>query len=104
MKTIRILGREPLHLPVENVVLLEAKINYTIIYFDDGSNFLSSRNLGIYEKRLPHFLRVNKSFIINQSYVQRVENEVLYLSNGFSVEPSRRRKTSIFEQLHLSSN
>lgn len=104
MKTIRVLGKERLFLPIESIILLEAKVNYTIIYIDNGSYFLSSRNLGLFEKRIPHFIRVNKSFIINQNFVKAIENEVLHLSNGFSIEPSRRRKTNVFKNLNLFSN
>lgn len=101
MKTIRILGKEKKILPAESIVLLEANINYTRIHFEDGSQFLSSTNLGAYEEKFPHFLRINKSILINKSYVISVENGLsLHLKNGFSVIPSRRRKSQIINKLN----
>ncbi|RYU95893.1 LytR/AlgR family response regulator transcription factor [Emticicia agri] len=100
MKTLRILGKERILLPLENVVLLEAKNNYTMIHADDGSSFLSSRNLGMFEQKIPEFLRLNKTYLINQNFVQKIENKIIHLKNGFSIAPSRRRKNEVLSNLN----
>lgn len=55
MKTIRILGKDKRILPVESIVLLEAKINYTQIHLEDGSRYISAFHLGLYQQKLPIF-------------------------------------------------
>lgn len=54
-----------------NILLLKADNNYTEIYFDDGSRFLSSTTLGTLEQRLQpyNFFRVNRSTVINLNYL-----------------------------------
>ncbi|MFN3851268.1 MAG: LytTR family transcriptional regulator DNA-binding domain-containing protein [Spirosomataceae bacterium] len=105
MKTIRILGKDKRILPIESIVLLEAKINYTCIHLDDGSRFLSSFHLGSYQQKLPDFLRINKSFLVNQSFVKAIaEGAVVQLKNGVLVEPSRRRKAFILNKLNSLLN
>jgi two-component system LytT family response regulator len=72
MKEQVLLGARTHALPNE-IIQLEAKQNYTVIYFKDGSSLLSSTNLGMLEERLqPYaFFRVNRSTVINLNHLSR---------------------------------
>ncbi len=72
MKEEVLLGARTTALP-EEIIQLEAKQNYTLVYFRDGSSMLSSTNLGVLEERLQSyaFFRVNRSILINLSYLNR---------------------------------
>ncbi len=72
MKNVIHLGSRCMVSPNE-ISRLEAQGNYTLIYFDDGSQLLSSTTLGVLEDRLSpfRFFRVNRSVIINLNYLNR---------------------------------
>jgi DNA-binding LytR/AlgR family response regulator len=75
----------------DEIIQLEAKQNYTVIYFKDGSNLLSSTNLGILEERLePYaFFRVNRSVIINLNHLNRF---TVYLHKAKDLRRTSRKK------------
>lgn len=80
----------------ENILLLKADVNYTQVYFNDGSSFLSSINLGVFEKRLQEsgqFFRPNRSYIVNLSFVSEFEqfSNTIKLRNEEVISLSRRR-------------
>ena len=58
-----------------NILMLKSDINYTIIYLDDGSKFMSSTTLGQIEKRLKgfQFFRPNRSIIFNLEFMADYE-------------------------------
>jgi DNA-binding LytR/AlgR family response regulator len=72
MKTQIHLGARTFASP-SDILNLEAKENYTLIYFADDTKLLSSTNMGTIEKRLEpyRFFRVNRSNIINLEYLNR---------------------------------
>lgn len=95
-KTRKIVPNEIIH--------LVADINYTTIYFKDGTSFYSSYTLGYFEKKhkLPsNFLRINRSIIINTDFLGKVKSEAgkmyAYLQNGNCFKISRRR-TFLFSE------
>jgi len=59
------------------IIYLEAKSNCSTIYLSDGSTFLDTRTLGIYENLLPDqlFFRVHRSFIINMDYLEEYRRD-----------------------------
>lgn len=80
----------------ENILLLKADVNYTQVYFSDGSNFLSSTCLGVLERRLQHsgkFFRPNRSCLINLSYVTEFEqfSNTIKMENEETIYLSRRK-------------
>lgn len=59
---------------IDRIVFLEASGRYTHIQMENGQNFVVSRNLGEYEKRLqefPGFFRIHHNKIINLNYIRR---------------------------------
>lgn len=105
MKTetmIHVGGR--IYLPVDKIYLLKAELNYTKIFLNDGSNVLSSTNLGKIEKRLSgySFVRPNRSTVISWHFIHIVEMEQsrIILKNREMFSISRKRK-KLFSNLHL---
>lgn len=101
MKTIHLGAR--LHKPAESISLLKADLNYTHIYFTDGSHKLVATTLGILEKRLPSkaFFRVNRSTVISLKNIDTVENEHQIFSQKLGeIKISRRRKEAFKAQYH----
>lgn len=86
-------------LEIDNILYLEAEINYIHIVFVDGRRLLLSKNIGFLLTLLPEvtFLRLNKSHAINVAYMHlmRLERQRRFvrLSTGQEFEISRRRAT-----------
>ncbi|GAB3525610.1 LytR/AlgR family response regulator transcription factor [Emticicia fontis] len=85
------------HLTVRpsQILMLKADINYTHILMEDGSTVLSSRTLGIFERRLfnQSFFRPNRSVIINLNYIADFQKDAstIRMGNDESITISRRR-------------
>ncbi len=98
---IHIGGRKSIN--PENVISLKADINYTTVYFLDGSKKQTvATTLKKIEARLlpfPNFFRITKSTIINLDCIAEVNAKRLLLSNGESILPSRRRGKVFFESI-----
>lgn len=90
--------------PLKDIVRCQADINYTRLFFKDGSTKVVSKSLKIYENQLPDsmFYRVHQSDIINLNYVKEfVKNDggYLILHDGTEIKISRRRKTDFLQML-----
>lgn len=77
------------------VLFLEAKANYTIIYLVDGKSILAAATLKRFENKLPKttFCRPNKSFIIHRDFIERInyQEKSIILKNALSIQASRRK-------------
>jgi two-component system LytT family response regulator len=88
-------------LEIDNILYLEADINYTHVVFTDGKRLLLSKNLGFLLTLLPEvtFLRLNKSHAINVTYVHLMKlgrhQRFVRLCTGQEFEISRRRAIEI---------
>lgn len=92
MDYLRILGNKPFNLPVDEVVFLESRTNYTMINCKNGKKFLSSRTLKIHESRLQSFIRINRSILLNKSYIIGLRNDsIICINTGQNFKISRRR-------------
>ncbi len=85
---------------LSEILRLESDGNYTAFYFKDGSKYLDSKTLKVYEEILlqTSFLRIHKSHIINLNHLREYSsqdgnNAVL---NDGSVVPIARGKLSHF--------
>lgn len=96
---IHIGGRQ--HVDPEKIKLLEADVNYTTVYFNDGTKTLVSTTMGTIESRLPkgNFVRINRSTVVNRSavshYFIRPDFDEVKLADASFVKVSRRRKMEI---------
>ncbi len=82
----------------EQILFLQGDRNYTNIKFVDGQQMLCSHSLGKFEKLLCSngFIRVHKSFIINQKYMEStLKNALLLKGYPLPIPVSGRRKLNL---------
>lgn len=89
---------------VKDIMYLEASGNCTILYFNDGTRYLDTRTLKIYEGILnpDMFYRIHKSHIINMEYLKEYLNEdghFAILKNGKLLPVARNRVSSFVKTL-----
>lgn len=93
---------------INDIVQLVADGPYTHIKQENGKTTVVSKNLGSFEKRLPdHFVRVNKSIIININFIELIRKDnTIELRNNCAVEISVRRKMEVLEHIkkHFNGN
>lgn len=84
---------------LSSILWLEGDWNYTRIYQQGESVYLSAYTLKWYERHLTEFVRVRKNAIVNPLHVRalksissRPRRLQLILSNGELVEVTRRRQ------------
>jgi DNA-binding LytR/AlgR family response regulator len=60
---------------VNNVVYISASKDYSKIFTKDGKSFIVRKPLKSWENKLPkeHFIRIHRSTIINNNYIDKVE-------------------------------
>lgn len=88
----------------EEVIRLQADVNYTRVFLADGKKILVATTLKEIENRFsafPKFVRINKSMIINLDCIKNIQNEKIMLKNGEMISASRRRKKAFFELVNL---
>jgi two-component system LytT family response regulator len=91
----------------DTITHLEASGNCTTIYFEDGTRYLDTRTLKVYENLLnPNkFCRVHKSHIINLDRLQEYVNEdghFAVLKGDIRVPVARNRVTEFVKMLKES--
>ena len=91
-------------LKVENIIYLEASINYTHIFMQDNRKYTVSRTLKEFEEMLPQdsFLRIHHSHIINKHFAEkyiRGEGGQVVLSNGVVLDIAKRKKTEFLKAI-----
>ncbi len=89
---------------ITEIVLFEANSNYTYLHFYDGKKVLASRTLKEFEELLPEetFFRPHHSHIVNINYISRYikgEGGQIVLSNGMTVDVSRRKKMDLMKMI-----
>lgn len=85
-----------------DIIYLEGEGNYTKIFFSDGSQYIDTRSLGIYEDILDSkkFFRIHKSHIVNILYVNEFlnnEGSFVIMKNGTKLAISRLRLAGFLE-------
>lgn len=82
----------------QDIIFLEADVNYTIFHLRNGRKIMSSSTLKRHGEREAHchFLRINRHLLINPEFIQKIisngKQKRVQLSNGLDYEVSRRRK------------
>jgi DNA-binding LytR/AlgR family response regulator len=83
----------------ENVVLMEAEINYTNLHFKNGEQILLCQTLKSLEEKMKGlgFLRIHRKILVNTLYISHFDelNTSFVLKNGQEVEVSRRKLRSL---------
>ncbi|MBA4850566.1 LytTR family DNA-binding domain-containing protein [Emticicia sp. BO119] len=81
----------------DEIVYLEAQINYTILHLKNGRKIVSSTTLKYHQADscLDGFLRVHRSYLINPDFIKNIVRErtktIAQLLDGRELEVSRRR-------------
>lgn len=88
----------------EEILYLEADGNCTQLFFTDGTRYMDTRTLSVYENLLnpQKFFRVHKSYIINLRHIKEYINDNGYfalLKNNVKVPVSRSRNTDFVGRL-----
>lgn len=102
---IAIPSTEGLHfIRIEDIIYLEASVNYTFIYTTGKNKFTVSRTLKEYEDLLPSdiFLRIHNSYIINKNFAEkyiRGEGGQVVLSNGATLDVAKRKKSEFLKAI-----
>ena len=84
----------------EEVIRLQADVNYTQVFFADGKKIVVATTLKALESRFrgnPKFFRISRSLIINIDSIKQINDEQIIFQNGETITPSRRRKKAFFE-------
>ena len=88
-------------LPLHDIIYLEARSNYTCFHFAHSSPLLAAKTLKDCAKHLPAtaFQRVHHSYVVNKAHIQRIAAGLIHLTNGNTVQISRRRKKAVLNTL-----
>lgn len=93
-----------LFIKTDEIVRMEAKGSYTILYLADGKKITSTKNLKDFETILPEgiFFRVHHSWIINLKFLRkyyRGKNSYMEMEDGSTVSVSIRKKSKFLDFL-----
>jgi DNA-binding LytR/AlgR family response regulator len=79
----------------DDVILMEAKVNYTYLYFKNGKKVLLCQTLKSLSEKLENhgFVRIHRKTLVNMKYISHFDaiNSSFVLKNGKEVEISRRK-------------
>lgn len=90
-------------LKVEEIMYLEASVNYTHIFCGERK-YTASRTMKDFEELLPSsiFLRIHNSYIVNKNFVEkyiRGEGGQVVLSNGTVLDVAKRKKAEFLKAI-----
>jgi DNA-binding LytR/AlgR family response regulator len=91
----------------DDIMLLEANENYTLLYLQNGKKLLVATTLKTLEQRFDvcqNFFRSGKSYIVNLNYLSdyQLDRNLIIMQNAKTILVSRRRKNAF--QLKIASN
>ncbi len=94
-------------IPLQEIIMLEGLVNYTILHLLNGRKVLIPRTLKLFESILENydFLRTHRGFIINCGHLQSIDNDGLSMcmTNNLMAVISRRRKGIVNKRLHFQA-
>ena len=90
---------------IGTIVRIEAISNYSKLYFADGKTLVVAKVLRWFEEMLlaKQFIRVHRTHLVNKQFIRRYikkEGEKIQLTNGDWIEVSRRKKSSLVQNLY----
>jgi two-component system, LytTR family, response regulator len=86
------------------IIRLEAKSNYTKIFFTNHLSIITAKVLKEFEPQLMPlgFVRTHRSHLVNKQYIQEVCNNGSIIMNDHSTaEISKRRRAAVFNVLQI---
>lgn len=98
--------RERKKINPSEIVMLEADINYTTIYLQNGEKIMVSKTLKTLESALNNsiFCRIHRKVLINRNHILDYDTKLgeVLLTNNHVTFTSRRRK-EIFDKVLINS-
>ena len=97
---VNVIGDGPRKIVLKNIVFIETEKHYILIHTKQGT-IRCSNNMCDLEERLDEkwFCRCHNVFIVNLDEISRIEDRIVYLSNGADIDISHR-KMSQFRKLY----
>jgi DNA-binding LytR/AlgR family response regulator len=89
------------HVYPQKIVMIQAEINYSLIYFSDGNKIIVATCLKTLEDRfatVDSFARVHKSYLINLDYLKSYCDGRFQLENDLSCIVSRRKFKKLIDE------
>jgi two-component system LytT family response regulator len=82
---------------ISDIMFFNAEGKYTTVYTVDGTKYLTSKNIGDYERNIDQdtFYRIHYSYIVNMNYVTKINKKdgaYCELSNGLHIPIAKRRQ------------
>ena len=97
--------RSKRNIPLQEIIMLQGNVNYSLVYMQGGRKILIPRTLKIFEELLENhnFLRIHRGYIINCDHLLRIDkyHEEAFLTNNLQASISRRRRTEVSRRLQL---
>ena len=90
-------------LEVKDILMVEARNNYSVFYLTSGESYVSTRNLKVYEDLLgDDFFRCHQSHLIRLDQVKGYDRfeGVILMRSGSSIPLARRRKDEFTERMN----
>ena len=89
---------------IADIIYLEASVNYTQLFLNNGKKYLVARTLKDFEDIFPVelFLRIHNSFLIHKVFVERYirgEGGQVVMMNGTFLPVSKRKKTDFLKAI-----
>ena len=95
-------GKKHVFVNTSNIIRLEAKSNYTYVFFKDQPPVLMAKVLRIYDEMLrPHgFIRTHRSHLINTDYVNDFDGKgIIHMKDSSYAEISRSKRREVVKLL-----
>lgn len=95
-------------LKIAEIIRLESDSNYTHFILTNGRRMMVAKTLKEFEDKLApyHFLRSHKSHLLNLAHIREIDgpNHEVLMSDGTTVEISKRKKKEFTEMLTRNEN
>ncbi len=86
------------------IIRLEARSNYTKIFFTNHLSMVTAKVLKDFEPLLipSGFIRTHRSHLVNKQYIQQVcSNGIIIMNDQSIADISKRRKATVLKDLQL---
>ncbi len=89
-------GHDQIKVKLHEIIYLEALKNYTILVTENKRHCVLS-NLGeiLQEENFKSFVRVHRSYAVQQKFIQKITSQELEMNNGFNVPIGRSYKENL---------
>jgi DNA-binding LytR/AlgR family response regulator len=87
---------------IRDIVYIECSGHLLTIYMTDGKIIKQYGSLKVIEEELirHHFLRIHKSYLVNQRYIEDIGRQEIRLTNGTMLEMGRDRRKMLIQEIY----